>query len=191
MRKVFLFVALSANIVLSAQTLKVGIVAQPNLSYYTVQSDLSGLSQNYKQLHKPILTYHAGLLIFKDLCKSVNFVTGLMFAQRGLKSQYNSNNITAFNFSNSGFDVKLIDRYLEIPLLFNIYFEKEKAISFFGSFGLKPSFYINSVSKVVGSSSNYESYVYGAHRRFNVFATLGFGTDIKYLIRSMQYFGLL
>ena len=179
MRRVLLFVALLANFQLTAQNLKIGIVAQPNLSYYTVQTDLSGLSQDFRQQHKPIITYQAGILIFKDLGKSVNFVTGLMFAQRGLKSQYNTNNVTSFNFSNSGFDLKLIDRFIEIPLLFIANFNKGKAITLFGSFGLKPSFYINSISKVVGSGSNYSSYVYVAHRKFNIFASLGLGADVK------------
>ncbi len=179
MRRILLFVALTTNLILRAQSIKIGLVGQPNLSYYTVQTDLSGLAQDFRQQHKPIITYHAGILGFKELSKSVNFVTGLIFAQRGLKSQYNTSNITAFNFSNSGFDLKVIDRYIEIPLLLNVYFNQGKTVKLFGSFGLKPSFYLNSVSKVVGSSSNYSSYVYAAHRKFNIFASLGLGLDIK------------
>ena len=179
MRRVLLLSLLAFNFISYGQSLRVGLVGQAGLNYYTAQSDGSGASQNFKLQHKPIVAYQAGFIAFKELNPEVTFVTGLVLAQRGVKSQYNTSNITAFNFSNSGYDLKLIDRYFEIPLLLNLHIIKKETVSFFASFGIKPSFYFNSVSKIVGSSSNYSRYYYSAHRRFNLFACIGAGANFK------------
>jgi hypothetical protein len=179
MRKVFILIfGMTAFLPVLAQKWSVGIVGQPCLTYYTIiGGSNSAYASDFRAADKPVITYQAGLLFSRKMSDKVNFVTGLMYAQHGLQSQYSTSNIYALGL-NPGYSLKVIDRYLEIPLYANVYLHKAKISTFF-TVGLKPAFYINSFSKAIGVDNQPNSFHYGAHRKVNLFAVLGLGAEVK------------
>lgn len=177
MRTVLAILIMMYSIFVHAQTSRLGIVGQPCLTYYSLTGGNPSSNSAFRAAEKPIFTYQLGFLYTKSLSAKVDFVTGLLYAQRGSQTQYVNSNIYALSLS-PGYSSRVVDRSLEIPLYANIYLKKS-AVSFFFTVGLKPSFYIGSFSQTNGLSSQRSSYYYSAHRKLNVFAALGFGTDIK------------
>ncbi len=160
------------------QKWSVGLVGQPCLTYYSILGGgTTSNASDFKAADKPVLTYQAGLLLSRKLSEKASFVTGIEYAQHGLQSQYSTSNIYAFGFS-PGYALKVVDRYVEIPLYANVYLSKGRVSTFF-TVGLKPAFYLNSYSKAVGVNNQATTFHYGAHRKVNVFAVLGVGAEIK------------
>jgi len=161
------------------QDWRFGVLAQPCLTYYSViGGDNASLSNDFKVADKPILTYQAGFLVERRLSDKVNFLSGLVYAQHGIQSQYNTSNIYALSLS-PGYALKIIDRYIQLPVYLNVYLKKS-ALSWFFTVGLKPALYLNSFSKSTGPDNQAGSFRYGAHRRANIFAVLGVGGEIAF-----------
>jgi len=159
------------------QSLRIGLLGQPCFTYYSTITDNATAVQSFKQQYKPLVTYQLGVVFYRQISSNVSFMSGLIFAQRGFQSQFNTSNINAFGFSSKGYEWRIIDRYLEVPLGFLFYLNASGSIRWCGQVGLKPAFYINSISKstISGTSS---LFYYSAHRKVNVFVTLGFGAEI-------------
>lgn len=167
-----------------AQSWRVGIVGQPCLTYYSVIGGSSpSLSDDFKIVDKPIITYQAGLLLERKVSEKINLLSGIIYAQHGIQSQYSTSNIYALSPS-PGYSLKVIDRYIQIPLYANIYFKKSK-LSWFFTAGVKPAIYINSFSKSTEPDNQAGSFRYSAHRKANVFAVLGIGAEIQ-LLNQLQ-----
>lgn len=160
-----------------AQNPKIGLVGQACLSYYTVRSESSVAAQDFRQQNKPIFALQTGLLFFKPLSDNVEAVMGLLYTERGFKSQFNTNTIYAFSFA-PGYTLKISDRYLEIPLLANIYLKKSQ-LSWFITVGVKPAVYISTRVKALGVEGGTSNFNYHAHRRVNLFVVFGAGADIS------------
>jgi hypothetical protein len=179
MRKVLPFVLLLLPLSnCLGQELRIGAIVQPDLTYFTVRPDASTLASDFKMQNKPLIGYQLGLVFFREMSDKVTLVYGLVYSKRGLESQFNTSTIAAFNFG-SGYALKIIDHYLEIPLSANYYLQKNSRVSWFVSAGLKPALYLNSVSKASGISNTPTNYVYSAHRKVNVFVTLGGGMEVN------------
>jgi hypothetical protein len=163
------------TITLNGQNLKIGLVGQPCLTYFTVSGGNAALVSDFKSADKPLFSYQVGILVSKELSERVDLVLGLNYAQRGFQSQYNTANIYAFSFS-AGNSIKIVDRYIELPIAAKIYLKKSK-VSYFVSVGLKPAFYLGSFSRLNEGERN--RYFYSAHRKVHVFAMLGLGLDVN------------
>ena len=179
MRTLLSFVLLALIIkASSAQTTSIGITFQPNLTYFTIRPDASASANDFKLQNKPLGRFQIGLSLFHKLSDKLNFTYGIAYSERGFKSQFNTSTIAAFNLG-SGYSLKIIDRYLELPIAFNYYLSKKEKTAWFISAGIKPAIYLNSVSKAVGVPNSTSNFYYSAHRKINLFATIGFGAEIK------------
>ena len=166
----------------SAQSLRIGAVFQPDLTYFTVSPDGSSLASDFKLLNKPTINYQTGILVFYDISDKLTLVGGLTYSRRGFEAQFNTSTISGFNFG-SGYSLKITDRYLEIPLVINYHLTRFSKIKWFVSGGIKPAIYLNSMSKATGILNSPSDYYYNAHRKANLFATLGFGAEITIIKR--------
>lgn len=167
-----------------AQNWRIGLLGQPCLTYYSVIGGSNpSLASDFKTVDKPIITYQAGLLLERKVSDKVSLLSGLIYAQHGIQSQYSTSNIYAFSPS-PGYALKVIDRYVQIPLYANVYLKKS-VLSWFFTVGLKPAIYINSFSKSTETDNQAGSFRYSAHRKVNVFAVLGIGAEIQ-LIERLQ-----
>lgn len=162
----------------SAQSTRIGITFQPNLTYFTIRPDASSMANDFKLQNKPLVRFQVGITLFRQLSDKLTFSSGISYSERGFKSQFNTSTISAFNLG-SGYSLKVIDRYLEIPIVFNYYLSKNEKTAWFISGGLKPAIYLNSVSKADGVPNSSNNFYYSAHRKINLFATVGFGAEIN------------
>ena len=92
----------------SAQSLRIGAVFQPDLTYFTVSPDGSSLASDFKLLNKPTINYQTGILAFYDISDKLTLVGGLTYSRRGFEAQFNTSTISGFNFG-SGSLPNLLD----------------------------------------------------------------------------------